>query len=82
MRQELLHILRHSLGLDRYGQGDSYRNHFVAGGDDVTKCRELVSLGYMTERQGNELTGGGPLFHVTDLGIQFARKRSAADITA
>lgn len=58
MNKELLHILQHSLGLNEYGQGNQYRNHFVAGGDDVRKCRELVALGYMRERKDNGLTGG------------------------
>ncbi|MHB0986236.1 MAG: hypothetical protein ACYC05_11690 [Sulfuricella sp.] len=26
-----LHILQHSLGLDKYGDGNQYRNHFVTG---------------------------------------------------
>jgi hypothetical protein len=42
-----LEILQHSLGLNKYGQGESYRNHFCAGGDDVLNCAELVALGLM-----------------------------------
>lgn len=44
---EQLQILQHSLGVDEYGQGDQYRNHFCAGGDDEDICRELVAMGYM-----------------------------------
>ena len=69
MRKELLQILQHSLGLDEYGQGNQYRNHFVAGGDDVRKCRELVDIGYMKERDDNGLTGGALWFSVTPQGI-------------
>lgn len=69
LRHDLLHILQHSLGVDEYGQGRQYRNHFVAGGDDVTLCRELVSLGYMSERQATQLSGGDPWFQVTPAGI-------------
>src|SRR5574343_984918 len=68
VKQELLSILQHSLGLDRYGQGESYRNHFVAGFDDVEKCRELVTMGLMVERRPTELTGGDPCFVVTEAG--------------
>jgi hypothetical protein len=42
-----LQILQHSLGLDEYGQGEMYRNHFCAGADDDPICRELVEMGYM-----------------------------------
>lgn len=69
MKPELLKILQHTLGLDQYGQGRQYRNHFVAGEDDAVKCRELVSLGCMAERAGNALSGGSPVFHVTPQGI-------------
>lgn len=44
---EQLHVLQHSLGLDQYGRGQMYRNHFCAGGDDEGICRSLVDLGYM-----------------------------------
>ena len=44
---EQLQILQHALGLDQYGQGKMYRNHFCAGGDDEPVCRSLVELGYM-----------------------------------
>jgi hypothetical protein len=42
-----LEILQHALGVDQYGQGEMYRNHFCAGGDDEATCRELVALGFM-----------------------------------
>ena len=66
---ELLHILQHSLGVDRYGQGEQYRNHYVAGGNDVERCRTLVAQGYMREQPGGQLTGGMPVFSVTAAGI-------------
>jgi hypothetical protein len=69
MRNDLLHILQHSLGLDQYGQGNQYRNHFVAGGKDVGLCRELVGLGYMVERTASSMTGGDPWFSVTPAGV-------------
>lgn len=42
-----LEILQHALGLDKYGRGDSHRNHFCAGGYDLADCAELVAIGYM-----------------------------------
>lgn len=62
---EQLHILQHSLGVDEYGQGNMYRNHYVG---DCESCRPLVSLGLMTEHPASELTGGDPLFRVTEAG--------------
>lgn len=78
MEKGLLHILQHTLGLNEYGEGRQYRNHFVAGGDDVRKCRELVSLGHMVERKDNGLTGGSPWFSVTQQGIDFVATNSPA----
>jgi hypothetical protein len=69
MDNELLHILQHSLGLDQYGQGNQYRNHFCAGGKDVERCRELVAMGYMREFSPSFLTGDAPGFIVTPSGI-------------
>ncbi len=47
MKPEHLQILQHALGVDEYGQGKQYRNHFCAGGDDEDACRELVAMGLM-----------------------------------
>ena len=47
MTLEQLHVLQHALGLDEYGQGTMYRNHFCADGTDVPICESLVALGYM-----------------------------------
>lgn len=64
-----LHILQHALGLDQYGQGERYRNHFVAGGDDVAACEGLVDLGLMAKvAVVRELTGAMPCFQVTPEG--------------
>lgn len=76
MNQELLHILQHSLGVDRYGQGKQYRDHFVAGKKDEEKCRELVELGYMTERTPSEITGNAPWFSVTQAGKDAVARES------
>lgn len=67
-----LHILQHSLGLDRYGRGTMYRNHFVAGAKDVASCDALAELGLMTRSEGSVLTGGCPAFFVTEAGKRVA----------
>ena len=68
MDERYLEILRHSLGLRPDGGGVDYRNYFVAGGDDEACCRALVALGLMVEGRRSDMTGGDPLFHVTDAG--------------
>ena len=70
MDDKHLHILQHSLGLDQYGRGTFYRNHFVTGegSKDHADCMALVASGFMTVRAGNALSGGGDVFRVTDAG--------------
>ncbi len=57
MTPSQLHILQHALGVDKYGQGKMYRDHFCAGGNDEVVCRELVSLGYMRTWRGADENG-------------------------
>lgn len=75
-----LHILQHSLGLDQYGQGRQYRDHFVTGpgSKDYDNCRELVDEGLMKEYPPSQLTGGDSLFRVTPKGIDFVAINSPA----
>lgn len=47
LRARQLEILQHALGVDPFGRGPMYRNHFCAGGDDEATCRELVQIGFM-----------------------------------
>lgn len=68
-----LHTLQHALGVDQYGKGDMFRNHYVGG---ETECRPLVALGMMTEHPASELTGGDPWFRVTDAGKTAVRDLS------
>ena len=72
---EQLHILQHSLGADKYGQGEQYRNHFCAGGKDEPTCRELVALGYMRQ---HETTPVYPYYNcsVTEEGKRAMREQS------
>ena len=75
MTERQLEILQHSLGLDQYGQGQMYRNHFCAGGSDEETCRELVALGYMVQ---HETTKWLPYFNcsVTDAGKEAIKRES------
>lgn len=75
-----LHILQHSLGVDKYGQGEQYRNHFVTGSGsvDYPDCQALVSAGLMTRQKGGSLTGGNDVFFVTDAGKQYVAEASPA----
>lgn len=69
---EQLHILQHSLGVDQYGRGEQYRNHYVAGEGHHSweHLQALVEAGLMVEikRYRGELAGGDALFIVTDAG--------------
>lgn len=73
MKPRLLEILQHTLGMDQYGRGQQYRNHFVAGTVDALLCDELVALGLMERSkrrgfEGDALTGGMPCYFVTEEG--------------
>lgn len=61
-------ILRHTLGVGRGGIG--WRNHFVTGpgSDDYADCEALVAAGLMAKRSGGPLSGGDPVYRVTDAG--------------
>lgn len=72
----LLHILQHSLGLDEFGQGNPYRNHYVAGGEALDICRDAVTQGLMVEHAATDISGGSPWFHVTDAGKQYVAANS------
>lgn len=67
MTSKQLGILQHALGVDQYGRGEMYRNHYCAGGDDEAACRELVEAGFMRQHATTELF---PYFNcsVTDAG--------------
>lgn len=73
------HLMRHALGLeDRLRRGKrSYRNHFVASGEDESVWRDIVLKGLAVERKMSaELTGGSPCFMVTPDGICAVTKPS------
>jgi hypothetical protein len=71
IEKELLQILQHSIGVDQYGQGEQYRNHFATGpgGKDFEKCQELESLGLMEDLGKRSMWGDMHCFVVTPKGI-------------
>lgn len=81
MTPEQLHILQHSLGLDQYGRGPGYRNHFVTGegSTDHPTCMALVELGFMEIRRAKyALYGGDNVFAVTEGGRRAVAAESPA----
>ena len=74
MTSSQLQILQHALGVDKYGQGEQYRNHFCAGGTDEGECRALVAMGYMRTWQAE----GYPYYNcsVTDEGKEAMKRES------
>lgn len=77
-----LSILQHTMGLDQYGRGAKYRNHFVSckGHHDQPEIDEMVSEGLMAQTNGIHpaLLGGEDsyCFHVTASGERFIEKNS------
>lgn len=80
MKPQHLQILQHALGLDEYGRGTMYRDHFVTGegNADHAACVELSELGYMTRRAAIQLFGGDDIFRVTAAGKEAAIVNSPA----
>ena len=68
MNTEQNDILRHALGLGRSER--KYRNHFVTGpgSTDYPHCEALVAEGLMTKSPGHPLSGGDPIYYVTEAG--------------
>lgn len=72
------HILQHSLGVDEYGRGEQYRNHFVTGegSDDHPTCNALVEAGLMGVRRAMAISGGMDGFWVTPAGKAYVAEHS------
>lgn len=71
--------MRHALGVHQYvcrsghRYKKPYRNYFVAGGSDVAIWNQLVELGHAKlVRTGSDLTGGDPVYSVTEAGKKVA----------
>lgn len=81
MEKELLQILQHSLGVDQYGQGNQYRNHFAANPEskDFSICQRLAEMGLM-KNLGTKKSIFGDLnfFIVTPAGIDAVALHSPA----
>lgn len=77
-RDQSLHVLQHALGLDDYGQGRAYRNHYVTGPgcDGWALCMAHVAAGRMVRHDPRAIFGGDYCFTVTDAGRQFVREHS------
>lgn len=70
LTSQQLHILQHSLGVDKYGQGEQYRNHFVTGrgSKDWDDCLRLCVTGMMKHRKNPIPASGDFTFQVTEQG--------------
>lgn len=71
MDPKFLHILQHSLGVDHYGQGEQYRNHFATGpgGKDFDACQALAGMGLMIDHGPRAVSGEMHVFTVTPSGV-------------
>lgn len=78
MADPRLSILQHALGVDQYGRGEQYREHFVAGPghSDYRTCMAMAAEGLMQRHVRHGLDGGSDLFVVTDAGRRFVRENS------
>lgn len=78
LRAAKLHILQHALGLNQYGEGKSYRHHFVTGPGsvDYDNCCALVQDGLMRNAGRGQITGGDDCFIVTSAGVKFVAEYS------
>lgn len=58
------------MGLDQYGEGTRYRNHFVTGdgSTDWPVCQSLCQMGLMQQHGSHEIYGGDHCFTVTPAG--------------
>jgi hypothetical protein len=79
-RDESLHILQHALGLDDYGQGNPYRNHYVIspGCDGWELCSAHVEAGRMVRHEPRAIFGGDDCycFVVTEAGREHVHEHS------
>lgn len=75
---KLLKILQHSLGVNEYGQGNQYRNHFATGpgSKDFDQCNELCKIGLMKDLGQKDLWGKYHCFVVTEKGKELVATES------
>lgn len=81
INKDQLKILQHSLGVDEFGEGSMYKNHFCAGGDDVPICDSLVATGLMA--CNSPCVGSSyQLYSVTDEGKRLMKEKSKVDVSS
>lgn len=68
-------IMRHALGYGRRTP-PGWRNHFVTGpgSTDYPHCEALVTEGLMRRTEGHKLSGGDPIYSVTEAGRNALRE--------
>lgn len=78
MNPKHIHILQHALGLDDFGQGRAYRNHYATGPecDSFADCTALADAGLMKAHGAVSMWGGMHGFTVTDAGRAAIREHS------
>ena len=74
----VLKILQHTLGVDEFGRGTQYRNHFVTGAGSIDHpiCMEAVELGLMKRQEGHPLSRGDDVFSATAAGKEWMADNS------
>lgn len=75
MTPEQRDIMRHALGYGRRTP-PGWRNHFVTGpgSTDYPHCEALVAAGLMRRTEGHKLSGGDPIYSVTEAGRSALRE--------
>lgn len=76
--KEHLHILQHSIGVDKYGRGQEYRNYYAVGPECPAyhDCMKLCEAGLMEDNGQSGFSGGMHYFSVTRLGKKFVAENS------
>jgi hypothetical protein len=76
MTPDQIELARHALGLPN-PRRRSYRNHYVVGEGcaDYDRWTEMVAEGNARKRAGSPISGGDPIFWLTQDGATAALKR-------
>lgn len=78
--ETILAVLQHALGVDQFGRGEQYRDHFVCGPGHHSYdcCIAAVGQGLMVRRESKMFGDNGSLFLVTDEGRRWMTANSPA----
>lgn len=73
LTEKQIHILKHTVGLDR--STEMYRNRFIAGSghDERPILSELVEAGLMGIAENRGMFGDSDCFYVTEKGMQWIK---------